>query len=68
MRLDLIVNRPYFLNEHENRYTLFRIMLYAAPVGTVASMVTPLSPETTVSVPPSANNLSRIPVRPRPNL
>ena len=40
---------------------------YSAPIGTIASMVTPRSPEATVSVPPNANSRSRIPVRPKPN-
>ena len=34
--------------------TLTYASVYSAPVGTIASMVTPLSPEATVSVPPSA--------------
>jgi DNA-binding NarL/FixJ family response regulator len=37
-------------------------------VGTMASMVTPFSPDATVSVPPNASSRSLIPVRPWPNL
>ncbi len=40
---------------------------YSACVGTIASMITPPSPDATVKVPPSARIRSRIPVKPRPN-
>lgn len=36
------------------------------PLGTMASTVTPSSPDATVSVPPNARILSRMPVKPRP--
>jgi len=38
------------------------------PLGTSASTVTPPSSDAIVSVPPSANIRSRIPVRPKPSL
>jgi DNA-binding NarL/FixJ family response regulator len=43
-------------------------VLTQAAMGTMASMVTPLSPDATVSVPPNASSRSRIPDRPWPNL
>ena len=43
------------------------IIQQGTPLGTTASTVTPPATEATVSVPPNARILSRIPVKPRPS-